>query len=127
MQRLSVLLVRCPAIENDAAARHNLIEEIKVANIARQDRATQFLRLQIKQGVVKEFSLVALSGGEACQTKQSSRKHSGRAPNIGIDRVKAVAWDVLDSFAKDFQSGFRIAMAWVEPTESMGQLGKANR
>ncbi len=71
---------------------------------------------------------MALSGGEACQTKQSSRKHSGRAPETsGSDRVKAVARDVLDSFAKDFQSGFRIAMARIEPTESVRQLGKANR
>src|SRR5689334_24492619 len=93
-QQIAFLRPRLVAIKYHRAARHQLVQEIEVTVVAREDRGADFARLQIDQAVVQQLPLLAFAARELTQPVRLAGKHSGLAPDLGVGRKQPVPRNV---------------------------------
>jgi len=70
------------AIQKNLSAGDKLVQEIEIADITRQHGTAELTSLQVDEGVVQEFSLMALIFRQSTQPQRQSRKDARCSPGV---------------------------------------------
>lgn len=125
-RRLPGSLASRRPVEDHAARRNKLAENIEIPDVSRQHGGAEKTGLVEDQRVIQEPALMPLPFRQTAQAKQQPGHDSGLTPNARVGTMEAMGGNVLDRLPDRFQHRFRRRVGRVQAAEHMRQFGKAN-